>query len=87
MLRLVLAVLVLGFTIYTLVDCVQTPDDEVRGLPKVLWVVVILLFPLAGGGAWYFGGRPSVPSLTRDRPQERSGPRGPDDDPDFLRGL
>lgn len=86
MLRLVVVVAVLGFTIFTLVDCVQTPDEEVRGLPKLLWVAVILLFPLAGGGAWYLGGRPSMPSLPRGR-DDRSGPRGPDDDPDFLRGL
>ncbi|MDO5711635.1 MAG: PLD nuclease N-terminal domain-containing protein [Micrococcales bacterium] len=85
MLRLVLAVLVLGFTIYTLVDCVQTPDDQVRGLPKILWVAVILLFPLAGGTAWYMGGRPTLPSLPQGRRPQ--GPRGPDDDPEFLRRL
>lgn len=85
MLRVVFAALVLGFTIYTLTDCVQTPDDQVRGLPKIAWAVIILLFPLAGGGAWLLAGRPVRPSVQDRRPPRR--PRGPDDDPDFLRGL
>lgn len=87
MLRFVLAVVVLGFTIYTLVDCVQTPDEQVRGLPKIVWVVVILLFPLAGGAAWYLAGRPVRPRLIQPQDRRPRGPRGPDDDPDFLRGL
>lgn len=90
MLRVVLGLAVLAFTIYTLVDCIQTPDDEVRGLPKIVWALLILLFPLAGGGAWFLAGRPHGAPLSGDvrrrgRPQSR--PRGPDDDPDFLRNL
>jgi len=84
-LRIVFAAFVLGFTIYTLTDCVQTPEDRVKGLPKIAWVIIILLFPLAGGGAWFLAGRPSRPSPIQDRRPNR--PRGPDDDPDFLRGL
>lgn len=84
MLRVVLGLLVLGFTVYTLVDCLQTPEESIKGLPKVVWVFVILLFPLAGGAGWFLAGRPSRPRP----PQRRSrGPLGPDDDPDFLKGL
>ena len=83
--RVVAAVALLAFTVYTLIDCVQTQDDQVRGLPKVVWVFVILLFPLAGGTAWYMGGRPTLPSLPQGRRPQ--GPRGPDDDPEFLRRL
>ncbi|WP_226346512.1 PLD nuclease N-terminal domain-containing protein [Agilicoccus flavus] len=89
MLRVVGALALLAFTVYTLVDCVQTPDDAVKGLPKIVWVFVILLFPLAGGAAWFLVGRPTRPRLISG-PQDRPGPRrprGPDDDPDFLKGL
>lgn len=88
MLRVVGALALLAFTVYTLVDCVQSPEDGVKGLPKLVWVFVILLFPLAGGIAWFLVGRPTPLRPLRPGPQDRPrGPRGPDDDPDFLRGL
>jgi hypothetical protein len=83
--RIVLTLAVLAFTIYCVVDVVQTEDHRVRNLPKVLWVFVTLLFPLAGGAAWLIAGRPRG-ILDRRQPPP-AGPLGPDDDPDFLRGL
>ncbi|GMA38466.1 PLD nuclease N-terminal domain-containing protein [Mobilicoccus caccae] len=91
MLRVIAAVALLAFTIYTVIDCVQTEDDKVKGLPKIAWVFVILLFPLVGGGAWWIAGRPAgLPGLGGGSPQDRPrrrGPLGPDDDPDFLGRL
>ncbi len=99
MLRFLPGLLALVVAIYSLVDCVQTPDEQVRGLPKLVWVFVILLFPFVGSAGWWLAGRPSGPTLPgrsapSDRPRTRppgpnrpSGPKGPDDDPDFLRGL
>ncbi|HRC40946.1 MAG TPA: PLD nuclease N-terminal domain-containing protein [Tetrasphaera sp.] len=91
MLRLLPGLIALVLAIYTLVDCVQTPEDRVRGLPKVVWVFVILLFPYAGPAGWWFAGRPSSLGLPGregpGRPRRPKGPRGPDDDPDFLRNL
>lgn len=88
MLRVIPALALLAFTIFTVVDCVQTDESLVKGLPKMVWVFVILLFPLVGGVAWWMAGRPVRPGLPDPghRPQRR-GPVGPDDDPDFLRGL
>lgn len=85
MLRVVFAAIVLGFIVYTLTDCVQTPENQIRGLPKIGWVFVILLLPLLGGTAWLVVGKPQRPGIQDRRPPR--GPRGPDDDPDFLRGL
>ncbi|GAA1763000.1 MAG TPA: PLD nuclease N-terminal domain-containing protein [Tetrasphaera sp.] len=90
MLRLLPGLLALVLAVYTLVDCVQTPDERVRGLPKVVWVFVILLFPYAGPAGWWFAGRPkayALPGRPLPGPQDRRAPRGPDDDPDFLRNL
>jgi hypothetical protein len=85
MLRVLPLVLAVALTIYAAVDCIQTDEQRVRNLPKLVWVFLILLFWVAGPIAWFLAGRP--------RPQ-RSGPtrrpptpRGPDDDPDFLRNL
>lgn len=90
MLRVVLALALLAFTVYAVVDCAQTEDERVRNLPKLAWVVMILLFTPAGGLAWFLAGRPQGPGgmLRLRGPQDRpQGPKGPDDDPDFLKNL
>lgn len=91
MLRVIAAVALLAFTIYCIVDAIQSEDHEVRGLPKMLWVVLVLLFPVVGGIAWMIAGRPrGILDIIFGDGGQRPGPRGPlgpDDDPDFLRGL
>lgn len=83
---MVLAVLLLAFTVYCVVDVVQTEEERVRGLPKLIWLVITLVVPLAGGISWLIAGRPHGVLQPKPRPRPR-GPRGPDDDPDFLRGI
>jgi len=86
---LVLANLVL--VVLALIDCLATDEHQVRGLPKVLWALVILLFPLVGPIGWYLAGRPrpehtgGAAGRGRSRPRRR--PLAPDDDPEFLRRL
>ena len=87
----------LGLLIYCLINCIQTPADEVRNLPKVGWIVLIVLLPLIGSIAWLAAGRPqgrrgSAPWLagpTSGFPEYERPRRtvAPDDDPDFLREL
>ncbi|NYG06465.1 hypothetical protein BJ986_000952 [Phycicoccus badiiscoriae] len=92
MIRLLPWLLTLAVTIYALVDCIQTDDAQVRGLPKLLWLLLILLFPALGAIGWFIAGRPQRGSTGRG-PRGRGPshqpppPRGPDDDPDFLRRL
>jgi hypothetical protein len=45
--------------IYAFVDCLGTPERDVRGMPKVVWVLVILFFGfvLVGPLAWLLIGR------------------------------
>ena len=85
MLRYVPVLLSLALTIYCVVDAIQTADSAVRNLPKLGWLVLILLFPLVGPAAWLIAGRPRYGRRATPRPPSR--PRGPDDDPDFLKGL
>ncbi len=85
MLRVVPTILTLALTVYAVVDCVQSDEQRIRGLPKVIWAFLILLFPIAGPVAWFIAGRPRRLS---NGPRPRSAPpRGPDDDPDFLNRL
>ncbi len=62
--------------------------DRVRTLPRVLWVLLILVIPLAGPIAYYLWGRPA-PVPHEGGPVYRAAPRpsSPDDDPEFLRSV
>jgi hypothetical protein len=94
MLRLLPVLIILGLALLALIDCLARDQDEIRGLPKVVWVFVILLFPLLGSLAWFVAGRPreatgwgyggAAPRSARPQPKR---PLAPDDDPEFLRGL
>jgi hypothetical protein len=87
--RAIPLLLVLGFLVFCLVDCFQTPEERVRNLPKVVWVLLILIIPVVGGAAWLIAGRPAPTGLgpsSGGAPGKR-GPIAPDDDDDFLRGL
>ncbi|KPI06242.1 hypothetical protein OK074_4220 [Actinobacteria bacterium OK074] len=91
MLRYLPFLLVLALWIYAFVDCLNTPENEVRGLPKLGWVVVILLFGevLVGPLAWLLAGkrRPGYgPDATAASPTGHTWV-APDDNPDFLKNL
>lgn len=85
--------IVLVATLVALIDCLSTERDDVRGLPKVVWCLVILLLPVVGVIAWFFAGRP----IATEQPagiaaaggprRRRASPVAPDDDPDFLRNI
>ena len=96
MLRYVPALLSFALTVYCLLDAVQTDGSDMRNLPKVAWILLVVLFPVVGPVAWLLGGRPRRGSTPHGGPpqrgqgrggQGRPRPRGPDDDPDFLKGL
>jgi hypothetical protein len=73
--------------LYALIDALQTRRDDVRSLPKWLWLIVILLVPLFGAIAWIYAGRPPRVRSLADSVDVRRGPVAPDDDPAFLRTL
>lgn len=85
MARAILTLVTVGVAIYAIVDCWRSRPDEVRYLPRAVWIVAILVFPLMGAVAYLMMGRTS--------PSGPGGPAGqrrviaPDDDPDFLRSL
>lgn len=83
--RLLLVILVIAFTVYTVVDVIKTDRSEVNGLPKPLWLLLTIIFPVLGGLAWLLLGRRR--GLSGRQPRPPLGPLGPDDDPDFLRGI
>ena len=85
MLRVLLTFATIGLLLYALIDCIRTDDSLVRGLPKILWILLIVLAWIVGPLAWIVAGR-NRSSGPPQRPVRR-GPLAPDDDPDFLREL
>ncbi|MFC5997381.1 PLDc N-terminal domain-containing protein [Quadrisphaera sp. GCM10027208] len=84
MLRPLAVLLAIGLTVYAVVDCLGTDERELQGLPRSIWLLVILLLPIFGPIAWVL--------LGRNHADPGPAPRGgqtvaPDDDPDFLRRL
>jgi hypothetical protein len=73
----------LGLSLYALIDCIQTEDDDVRGLPKIGWIALIVLVTIVGPLAWLIAGK----DRTQPGRSRRRGPVAPDDDPEFLRSL
>jgi hypothetical protein len=81
----------LVLTVYALFSCIQTKDEDVPHLPKLIWILLIVLAPFVGPIAWLLiersarNRRNGRPGGSAARPASR--PTAPDDDPDFLRWL
>ncbi len=92
---------VIGFVllVFSVVDIIGTPPHRVRNLPKLWWLILVLLFPLVGSIAWLAAGRrrktapppraherevPEFPEY--DRPG-RAAAADPTKDEEFLRQV
>jgi len=87
--------------LYAIFDALTAPAERIRGLPKAVWLIIVILLLDIGAVAWFIFGRPragAVDARVRERQspfgwQSHGGPpnRGrsvaPDDDPDFLKRL
>ena len=79
-----IAVVWLLFTVFVTVFAASANKNEVRNLPKWLWVLICLAVPIVGGLLYLVLGRPI------GQPRNRRGSTrivAPDDDPAFLRDL
>jgi hypothetical protein len=87
----------LGLWIFCLVDVITTEESSCRNLPKMLWLLLVLLVPLVGSIVWLVAGRPQQTARAAGR-YERTTPAfpeydrpgrfaatSPDDDEEFLR--
>ncbi|MBP1326844.1 hypothetical protein JOF28_002076 [Leucobacter exalbidus] len=68
-------VIAVAFTLFALVDAAMTDHNRARGVPKSVWVVLIVLLPVIGGILWFVIGKGDSAMVP---------PRAPDDDPRFT---
>ncbi len=88
MLRFILILIPVAITVYALIDAISARRDDIRSLPKWLWIFLIVILWIGGAVLWFFFGRPRG---ARESGTNGGGgqarPQGPDDDPDFLKDL
>ncbi|CAL9531234.1 PLD nuclease N-terminal domain-containing protein [Streptomyces sp. NPDC057838] len=82
MLRVLMFLVPLALSVYAFIDCISTKDDDIRHMPKPLWAILVLLFPLVGSISWLIAGKKRTPAASRPRQWV-----APDDNPDFLKSL
>ena len=86
------------FWVYTVLDVITTDEARIRNLPKMTWLLLVVLLFEIGALAWWVAGRPqgaarSLPYKGNtgvppeyDRPG-RAVAQSPDDDAAFLEQL
>jgi len=86
----------IALIVVALIDCLSSDESDIRALPKVIWVFLILLFAPIGPIVWFVAGRPQRTAQARNTWAPGSGfpeatrprrPVAPDDDPEFLRDI
>jgi hypothetical protein len=101
MIRLLPFAVIVAVYVYSFIDLATSPGNQVRVMPRPVWLLVMLVVPVVGVVAWFIFGRPVAQhrgggggGLNLRRPRPSSGPTGPsrgpvapDDDPDFLHKL
>jgi hypothetical protein len=91
-----LGVVLFAVWIFCLIDVITTDQSQIRHLPKLVWVLIVLVLFDLGSVLWLVAGRTWQKSATAAGPTsrypeyERPGravASNPDDDEQFLRGL
>jgi len=71
-LLIVLVVVAVAFTIYTLVDVLLTERARVRAFPKPVWALGVVLLPVVGGVLWLAVGKARRRGRSRSAPSRTS---------------
>ena len=82
MARFLMYVLPIALVIYALADISRTDESQIKHLPKWAWILISILIIPVGAIAWLIAGK-----IRYRKGPKGQGPKGPDDDPDFLKGL
>lgn len=99
MIRVLVFLVIVALAVYAVVDISNSEDDDRRGLPMGVWLVLAVIVPVLGPVLWFSvshaqraarAGGGGAPRQPRPAGPAARGPRGPqrpvapDDDPEFL---
>ncbi|MGP3944225.1 PLD nuclease N-terminal domain-containing protein [Streptomyces sp. 6N106] len=92
MLRVLMILVPLALSIYAFIDCITTDEQDIRYIPKPIWAILVLLFPVVGSVSWLIAGRKRAVAEGGGRGAARGAGGGggwvaPDDNPEFLKSL
>lgn len=92
-----LALVAFAVWVFCIIDVITTPEDQCRNLPKLVWLLLVVLLVDIGSIAWLIAGRtwttqpadlPYKGNRGRQSPTPlRFNGTNPDDDEEFLAGL
>jgi hypothetical protein len=89
----------LVLTMVALISCLSADEEQLRGLPRPVWVTAIIFVPFLGAISYFSSGRPQPDDGVHAPPsagqrlwrtattalnRPTTRPVAPDDDPDFL---
>ena len=90
----VLGIALLFLWIFCIFDVISSEPELVRNLPKLVWLLIVIVVPDVGSIAWLILGRPRGAALSPgatwsrpSRPQRAQEPVGPEDSPHFLKSI
>jgi|SRR5687768_1742428 hypothetical protein len=80
-----------GLTIFTVIDIALIDRSRVKGLPKLIWILICIVIVVIGPVLWFLLGRERLIDASQAGgsfgPRPRRGPVAPDDDTEFLGKL
>jgi hypothetical protein len=94
----IVGLVVLAFWLYCVLDVITTDEAQIRNLPKMAWVFIVIFLVEIGAIAWLIAGRPQTRQASMpykgntgippeyDRPG-RASANNPDDDAAWLMQL
>lgn len=68
----ILSLLILAAMIYAVVDIVLRDDSEVKHLPRIVWLFLVILIPFLGIILWFTVGREHSERVARPQPRPRA---------------
>jgi len=74
----VVSLLIIAFMVFALVDVIRRDDSQVKYMPKLVWVLLVVLLPFLGSVLWFALGREYPEGgIQLPRPQRRQRPNQP----------
>src|SRR5579862_5754215 len=66
-----LGLVIFGVWVFAIIDVITSDATRIRNLPKLVWLLVVVLLSVVGAVAWFAFGRPQGETWTASEPRFR----------------